>query len=358
MGWQWPWKRTERRESSFTDSLVNAFVLGARGTAPGDPGAIAALECAAGLYSRAFAGAAVRASGAAAAALSPDTLATMARSLIRRGESVYLIRVDASGLRLVPVGSWDVRGGPIEREWFYRCDTFGPSGNRTEFTPGAAVVHTRYAVDPARPWAGVSPLAWASQTGTLAANLELRLGEELGQPVGSFLPYPDQSTGPNDDSDDDDLKLLKADIAAAAGRMQLVESMAAGYGDGRASAPAGDWKQKRFGAAPPESLGNLQSAAFNAVLSACGVPVSLATDADGTSQRESWRRFVMGSVEPLAGVLSRELSVKLETSVGLSFAGLWAHDAAGRAAAYAKLRQSGMSESEAEQASGILAELD
>lgn len=39
------------------------------------------------------------------------------------------------------------------------------------------------------------------------------------------------------------------------------------------------------------------------VLDACGVPRALAESADGTAAREGWRRFVMGSVEPLLAIV-------------------------------------------------------
>ena len=75
-------------------------------------------------------------------------------------------------------------------KWWYRLDLFGPSGNVTRFVAGRAVVHARYAVDPARPWLGISPLQWARATGTLAANLKTRLGEETGGAVAHVLPVP------------------------------------------------------------------------------------------------------------------------------------------------------------------------
>ena len=70
------------------------------------------------------------------------------------------------------------------------------------------------------------------------------------------------------------------------------------------------------------------------VLDACGVPRALAESADGTAAREGWRRFVMGSVEPLLAIVREELAVKLDVP-GLAFdlSPLWAHDLAGRAAA-------------------------
>ena len=91
-----------------------------------------------------------------------------------------------------------------------------------------------------------------------------------------------------------------------------------------------------------------------AVLSACGVPVSLATDADGTSQREAWRRWVMGSVEPLLKVFGEECERKLETRIDFDLTGLWAHDLQGRAAAFQKMVQGGMDLAKAAGVSGLM----
>ena len=101
---RWPWSKAdpERREAiPFTDAVVAALTTQAAGTAAGDPSAIG---------------------------------------------------VEGGMVRLAPVGSWDVRGGPDERDWWYRVDVFGPSGNLTHFVPSGAVIHARYATDAARPW--------------------------------------------------------------------------------------------------------------------------------------------------------------------------------------------------------------
>ena len=58
---------------------------------------------------------------------------------------------------------------------------------------------------------------------------------------------------------------------------------------------------------------------FARMLAACGTTVALFTDADGTSQRESLRRWHMSTVRPLARMLEHELSAKLETPVRLKF---------------------------------------
>ena len=353
-----PWRRTEapvevRESQPFTDAVVAAIVAAAAGASTGDPGGLAALEAAAGLYARAFAGATIAPASPASAAVGPRVRALIARDMIRRGESVHLIDVRGGAVELLPCGSWDVRGGWRESEWFYRVDTFGPSGNATHFVPASRVVHIRYAVDPSRPWLGISPLGWARATGKLAANLEQRLGEESGSPVGSILPVPADG---GDDPEADPLAGLRADLAAAAGRPILTETTAAGWGEGKSAAPLGDWQPRRFGANPPAALGTLRDAASMAVLDACGVPRALAESADGTAAREAWRRFVMGACEPVAALVSEELERKLETPIRFDFGALWAHDLQGRASAFKSLVDGGMAPAEAAATSGLLGE--
>ena len=214
------------------------------------------------------------------------------------------------------------------------------------------VLHTRYSVDSARQWFGIGPLGWARATGTLAANLETRLGQEAGGPVAQLLTYP---TDGGDGTDDDPLASLKKDIASAKGRALLVETTSAGLGEGRQAVPRQDWQPARLGAKPPDALGSLRGDVSAAVLSACGVPVSLVTDADGTSQRESWRRFAMGSVAPLLAIVGEEIERKLDVRVSFDLSSLWAHDLAGRASSFAKLVQSGMALDKAAALSGLLA---
>ena len=195
-------------------------------------------------------------------------------------------------------------------------------------------------------------MGWARATGTLAANLESRLGEEAGGPVGHVIPVPQDG---GDGEDDDPLKMLKADLAGAKGKTVLAETTAAGWGEGKVAAPLADFRPQRFGASPPDTLPTLRTEASLSVLSACGVPVSLVTDADGTSQREAWRRFVMGSVEPLLETVRVEIEAKLETSVSFDLSRLWAHDLAGRAASFKAMVTAGMAIERAAALSGLVA---
>ena len=337
--------------AGFTDAVTRALIAEATGGTVRDASATAALEAAAGSYARAFAIAEVSPSTAGTRALTPALLALMARDLIRRGEFVHVIEVGADGaVKLLPAGSWDVRGGWDTGGWFYRLDLFGPSGNITRLVPYAGVVHGRYSFDPARPWFGISPLGWASLTGKLHASVEDALADESAGTRGHVLPMPAGA----EDVDPDGFVLdedgnptaardpnhqLRADIATLRGRTALVETTRGGWGEGDPARPWGDWRPQRIGAAPPAPLVNLRSESARAVLAATGVPPELAIGgADATSARESWRRFLHGSVQPLAALLASELADKLDTpGLALSFDALFASDLMGRARAYRSL---------------------
>ena len=241
--------------------------------------------------------------------------------------------------------------------WRYRCDLFGPSGNVTRNLPGAAVVHGRYSVDPARPWWGVSPLGWARLTGKLHANLEDAIADEASGTRGHVLPVPQGPDGDEVDADGneaDALADLRKDIASLRGKTALVETVASGWGEGGLAAPQSDWKPQRIGANPPMSLATLRTDSAQAVLSACGVSADLFTHGDAAGQRESWRRFLHGSVQPLGDLLAAELADKLDVpGLRLTFDRLMASDLSGRARAFGSLVQGGIELDEARRLAGL-----
>ena len=351
---RWPWQRSEHRASA-TDALVAAILGAAQGNATGDHRAIAAVETAAGLYGAAFASARVVTDDARVAArLTPAFLSMVARSLIRRGEFLAVLEATpARGLELLTAGSWDVRGGIAESEWWYRCDLFGPSGSTSLTVPSAQVLHVRYAVDPSRPWRGLSPLESASTTGVLAANLETRLGEETGASVGAFVPVPKADGGDDPDDADDPLGKLRGDIRSAKGRAVLVESMSTAWGEGPGAAPHGDWRPHRFGADPPEVLEALRTSVSRDVLSCCGVPAALIEPGATTAAREAWRRFVLSSCAGLAALITDELSAKLAPTA-ITFDALYGRDLVGRTQALGRLvKQAAMPLAEAREICGL-----
>ena len=62
----------------------------------------------------------------------------------------------------------------------------------------------------------------------------------------------------------------------------------------------------------------------------------------------------MGSVEPFLELVGREIERKLEPRVAFNLDRLWAHDLAGRAAAFQKLVASGVAVNEALMTAGLL----
>ena len=339
----WPFKKQEQVETrSYTDALTNAFIAQALdGT---QSGGIAGLEVAAGLYSRAFASATVEPQNQYTEGVTADVLALMARNLIRRGESLHFLNVEAGRVVLYPVGSWNVYGKHQENDWSYRLTFHGPSETSTQWVQGASVIHVRYGVHPERPWQGTAPLHFAGVAAKLAGNLEARLSEEAGGPVGHLLPVPGSTTGKADAR----LAGLQKDIDALRGQNVLIESTAGSWGEGRANSPKGDWESRRLGMDAPSSTVTLHDQVYRHVLAACGIPVELGiASGSGQGAREAYRRFIFSSVMPLARLVESELKNKLGVEVRLGFKDLQAADLSGRAVAFKKLVEGGVPSGEA-----------
>ncbi len=351
---RWPWERQpESRDSSFTDAAVALLVQAAGGTAAGDPNATGALEACAGLWGRAFAAATI---DPEIPSLSPSIMATTARALIRRGEIIFAISVVDGQMVLDPVGDFDVRGNADPSDWSYRCVRHGPSRTTTTLLPASSVLHFKYATEPSRPWKGVSPLGWAHRLGDLVGNAETRLSQEAGGTVGRVLPMPGDG---GDGGDADPLRMLKADLSKASGRLHFVETVAAGLGEGRVAAPTSDWVQKRIGPIPDAEFCKLREMAGQAVAAACGVPLALLFGgSDGTLAREGFRQFLHASVRPLARTMADEVAVKLGRRPAFDFSALYASDLAGRAQAFQRLAAGGMAVDQALSISGLMMSAD
>ena len=264
------------------------------------------------------------------------------RDLIRHGESVHLIET-RSGLHLVPVSSFDVRRG-----FRYEVEVGVPLGNIERRNVAAdAVLHCQWAQDPLQPWIGMGPLS-ASLLADLVVRVEAKSGEDLRTPTAQLVPIPT-------DGGDTSLDALRGDIAEAKGGAVLAETTAGGWDEGRqAAGTRHDWKAERLGPMIPTELRHLWRDVLDAVGTACGIPVALThQDADGTAQREAYRRFVMTSVQPVADMIAEAASEALEVDVAFDFSGLWAHDLQGRASALDKLVTAGIPLDEARRLAGV-----
>lgn len=203
----------------------------------------------------------------------------------------------------------------------------------------------QYAADPSRPWEGIGPLQYAASTGRLCGAIEHALGDESEGPHGLIIPLPDGVT---------DAGQLRADLVNLRGSVALPETTQGGYSEG-GGRPSRDWRPERLGADPPAGLVSLRSDVAAGVLAACGVGVPLATGAtDGTAMRESYRRFVASTMQPVARLVQAELRSKLEIpELALTFATLAAADVAGRARAYSALRKVEMPDADARRIVGF-----
>ena len=340
---RFPWQDRETRAETFTEAALELLSQGAD-SPKAKPGAIAALEIALGLWGRAFASATVEPSSMSVA-LTPSVLEMIGRELIRVGEAVFLIEVADGRMMLQPSKTWDLKGGPDPATWTYAITLAGPSTTtKTKNVSERRIVHVRYGADPDRPWRGVGPLERAKTTATLAANVETRLSEELGQSAGEVLPVPDGKTK----------SALQKDLRTIKGKIALVESTSSGWGDGSQGAPRRDLVQNRIGANPPEVLATLRSDSALSVLAACGVPVTLLERADGTSLREAWRQFLHSSVTPVADIVAAELSDKLAVDIKLNFDRMFASDLSGRARAFQSMVGGGMDVAKAAALAGLM----
>ena len=333
---RWPWAKSEKRESGgdFSDAVVRLIEAQAAGSAA-DASSTAAIEAASGTLSRAFASAEVVSDDWVVEAVTPAVLGQIGRDLIRKGDSLHVVRVGGDGaVRLIPSSSWHWEGSHDPASWTVRATCYGPSTSTTWNLPASGVVFCRWGSNPGQPYVGVGPTDWAHTTARLNANVERSLADETGGPTAMLLPVPQEPGDPDDD--DNPLAGLRADIAAAKGKALLVETVAGGWGEGKVAAPTSDWKMQRLGPAPTAALVALADASFARVLAATGTPPSLFIDSDGTSQREGLRRWHLGTVLPLARLVEHELTAKLETPVRLKF-DAYPTDMVSRATVFAKL---------------------
>ena len=341
-----PWKAPveHRADSSYTDALIASITANAGGQTSAFPTATAALEACAGFVGRAFASAEIKAPGFATAALDPATLSMIGRSLIRRGEVLFLLRVDRDGLRLLPAASYDIDGGPDPASWEYRLTIGGPERTYTySRQPAESVLHFTYGRDPEHPWRGYGPLQVAQLAGRLSAETTAALADESSSPRGAFLPTPAPGQ-------DETVGKIKGDIRSARGDLLLVQG-----GDWNdAGAVTAEWNAKRFGPAPPDGLVQLLDMASREVMAACGLSSALWYADSASSSREAYRQALHATVAPLGRLVADELSRKIEAPIGLDWTELRAGDISGRARAFQALVSGGMDITAAAAASGIL----
>ena len=313
-----------RRElrSGYTSALLAAAEADAAGGVGGMATATAAVETAAGLWARGLSLARVEPQGPRTRALTPSLLAMVGRALCRRGEITFDLRVEAGELLLLPASSsYVIRGTGDPGSWIYTVTVDGPAGTETHWRRREAVAHIQYLTDPDRPWLGRAPWASAPLSARLLAGVERQFAGEAGGASGYVMAVPD--TGDKGEAEDadgeaDPLTTLRRDLAAAGGKTTLAPAQAGGWGAGPSAAPQNEYASRRFGLTPPPGAVELRRDVERSILAASGIPPVLVNhQAPGTSLRESWRQFQTGTIEPLATIVSAQLSEALGVDVRL-----------------------------------------
>ena len=347
MRWDF-WKREtrdtpelEQRQGPFTDAIIAQLLQGADGENE-STNLTAAVETAVGLWGRAFMSAQITPSDARTASLTPFILEWIGRGLCADGEAILSLSVDNDGLILRPAVAWEVFGG---RELTYKLDFGAPDGTVTETLPGDSVVHVRYGVDRKQPWRGIGPLSSASETLRAASRLERRISEEANTPVGSVVGVPDFNAP--------GLQAILDTIKTFKGRVGFAPSIDTSY-TGEGQRPI-DWSPKRIGAAFPASHEPMRDALSKAILNACGIPIGLTGETDGTGARESYRQFLHATIQPVSKLVEAELAVKLDIpDLSLTFDELGAADISGRARAFQSMVGAGMTVEDAARLSNLM----
>lgn len=319
-------------QRNYTDLVTNALIDAA--TNPASGGYISALEIASGMLARAFASAEVTGSSREFTA---GRLSAIARDLIERGEAIYA-RFGANLLegvsyQLLPTGDYEITlAGQLQRIVNRPADrAFNPQWNRD-----------------ARTGMGIGPLGTAQTLKQLMSRLEGALATEGNAAIGYLLPVPSDGQAGNIDQ-------LKKDLANLQGRIAVIETTRAGWGEGGGSAPRRDFELARMGPAYPDGNVELFQRARDTVLAACGVPIALMIAVDGTGQREAWRRYLHGTVAPL-GRIVEDAARAVGIDISFNWDALFASDIQGRARAFQSLVGGGMDIERAAAASGLLME--
>ena len=323
-------------EHSYTD-LVLAGLLAQQGRgAAAAEWATGAVQSAAGLWARCLSVAT-----SDLEPVTPEVLSAIGFDLAVVGEHVSVLQVDGTGrVALLRASSWNIAGGPNPRSWLYDVSLSGPTGTHTRVVPADGVLHVRYLPDNRTPWRGVAPWKRAPSLSKLTAEVEAALIREVRLPTKIIIPMPQ---GANIDTN-----TLRSDFQNQDYQVAFPTTTSAGFGGGRSSAPLSDWKVTRLKSEPEEALVGLCKDVPGQIGVLYGITNVLTSGSGSETQtREAFRCFVLTAIEPLALIVSRELTRVFEVPVELDLSELAHADIAGRARAFKALTGAGMSPSDA-----------
>lgn len=356
---RWPWERRAAAETApeaalpedATERWLRELY---RGTDAATVWETAAVEAAAGLWSRVLSAAEVSPEGPAMAAVTPAFLAWAGRALILRGNAVALIDVMDGMATLLPCLGFDVDGGPNPSDWTYRVDVAGPSAHRSRRVPAAGVVHLRWAVRQGAPWRGLSPIREARATGALharATGMAAFLADPVFSSTYARIPPARENERVADPTPEQVTEVAEA--VNAKFREKATGDRIPVFNRTELQAPRRD--------AVTEHERETIADSGSGILAACGIPPQLlSTSGEATVAREAWRLFYLASVAPVARQIEAELRAKLNPAAMLGFDMLRASDqdqisraTERRARAYKVLVEAGLDKAVARRLAGL-----
>lgn len=337
MRW-WPW--TERRSQDgdpgdYTAQELDRFEREVTGDT-GNAEALAAVEAGVGMIERAFASVTVT---PAIPSLTPSFLGLIGRAACLHGEHLSLVSFGNGRLELLPSYASDVRGGVSPSEWLYWLSLPHPSGTQTTYARADSVAHFRWNCAASQPWRGRSPLRLAKLTAATATAAERSMADDLAIPAHRQIRIASQGGTSSSQG-----KELTASVNTGRGRVRST-------GGGAISSI------EKFGPDAPAGVVTTRTAAAVEVAGALGIPVALLDPgAVGQAQRESYRRLILLTVNPMLAVVQSELREKLAMpDLRLDTGDLAATDAVGRARVVKNLVDAGLPLDQAVAAAGMMA---
>ena len=228
------------------------------------------------------------------AILTPGTLASLALGLLTKGEALAAMLVQDGRLQAVPGAFWDVQGRtPTEAGWVYEIELATPAGNIRRVLESGAVLHPRIAPPAFQPWRGTPPLQQASQTATVASQLEQYLSNEVLTPSGSFISV-------FSDSSILDATTIRSDLLKGSVRVHSANT--------RGEAQVTQYGPHFDGATP-----GLRQQVREDIYSLFGVPPGFFGATSQAASREAARQFVTLTLPRYSAPIEEEAARKLDT---------------------------------------------
>ena len=278
-------------------------------------------KCRLGLYETVFSSAIVEPMDQRTQAITPAVLGIAGRELGRTGNAIFRTDIQVGrDLELIPATSFVVRGSAHPRDWRYSVSLNGPTETRfQENVEADGIIHFRLRASAYAPWLGRSVLSLGSATSKMASKIETALTRE-------------QSIRP--------ARMIHTDLLSEELQTFIQDLVRGGFAvtggnDDQTTSP-NTRQPHKIGPAPDTAEVSLRSDAARSVLAMYGIPPSLFFQSGDSDARESWRRFVLGTMNPMLRVCESELRLKLDRpELTLSLVDLRAGDLQGRARATA-----------------------